>query len=64
MFFECIARYWPKIGNFFHSPLILSPHSGCNPSNFATVFGSKKIRVMGLPDQEESLTISYGHFDT
>jgi len=47
--FQDIARYWPKNEFCSHSTSTSGHRSECYPSNFVTVFGIKKNRMMGLP---------------
>jgi len=57
---RAIARYWSEIASFSYSPLHLMPPLGVFPLEFRKkTFGPQKIRIMELPDSEDSLTIGW-----
>jgi len=55
---RAIAGYWSEIATFSY-PLHLTPPLGVFPLEFEKKFGPQKIRIMGLPGSEDSLTIGW-----
>ena len=53
---RAIARYLSEIVTFPY-PLHLTPPLGCSHWNSEQKFGPQKTRIMGLPGNEDSLTI-------
>jgi len=53
---RAIARYWSEISTFSYT-LHLTPRLECSHWNSGENFGPHKIRIMGLPGSEDSLTI-------
>jgi len=53
---RAIARYWSEIATFSH-PLAFA--WGCSHWNSGKKFGPQKTRIMGLPGNEDSLTIGW-----
>jgi len=55
---RAIAGYWSEIATFSY-PLHLMPPLGCSHWNSEKKFGHQKTRIMGLPGNEDSLSISW-----
>jgi len=51
--FEDTARYWSKILIFFIPPAFVAPLRGSR-QNIAKPFGTKKTRVVSLPDDKKT----------
>jgi len=56
---RAIARYWSEIATFSYPLAFIAPVGRYCHWNFGKKFGSRKIRIMGLPGSEDSLTIDW-----
>jgi len=55
---RAIARYWSEIATFSY-PLAFNAPVGGVPIEIPGKFGPQKIRIMGLPGSEDSLTMGW-----